>query len=155
MNQEGMLEEGLEIVRAVSDRFDGEKRNPWNEFECGSNYVRSMASYALLLAISGFEYDMTEGYVGFKPRVDARSFRSFWCLHSGWGSVSRENGQVRLTVLHGVLNLRRFHCDLPEGSGVSGVQVRGTPVPYEAKAGTVYFEPEVSLSEGDTLELML
>jgi len=59
--------EGLEIVAAIRDRYDGEKRNPWNEFECGSNYARSMANYALLLAMSGFEYNMAEGRIGFDP----------------------------------------------------------------------------------------
>ncbi len=48
MIQEGLVHEGLQIVRSVRERFDGERRNPWNEFECGSNYARAMASYALL-----------------------------------------------------------------------------------------------------------
>jgi non-lysosomal glucosylceramidase len=69
MIQEGMVEEGLEIVRVIRSRFDGEKRNPWNEFECGSNYARSMASYALLNALSGFSYDMVKGRIGFKPVI--------------------------------------------------------------------------------------
>ena len=43
-----MTEEGFRVVKAVRDRFDGEKRNLWNEFECGSNNARSMASYALI-----------------------------------------------------------------------------------------------------------
>ena len=46
--------EGVTVVKAVRDRHDGIRRNPWNEFECGSNYARSMASYALLNAFSGF-----------------------------------------------------------------------------------------------------
>lgn len=65
MIYEGLLDEGLEVVEAVRHRYDGERRNPWNEFECGSNYARSMASYALLLALSGFVCDMTEGCLGF------------------------------------------------------------------------------------------
>ena len=40
MIQEGMLAEGVELVRAVRDRYDGSRRNPWNEIECGSNYAR-------------------------------------------------------------------------------------------------------------------
>ena len=46
----GLVDEGMTCVEAIRQRYDGERRNPWNEFECGSNYARSMASYALLNA---------------------------------------------------------------------------------------------------------
>ncbi|MDH4180347.1 MAG: non-lysosomal glucosylceramidase, partial [Armatimonadota bacterium] len=65
MIQRGMLKQGMQVVAAVRERYDGERRNPWNEFECGSNYARSMASYALLNAFSGFTFDMPRGLVGF------------------------------------------------------------------------------------------
>ena len=42
----GRIEDGLKVVKAVRDKYDGRKRNPWNEIECGSNYARSMASFA-------------------------------------------------------------------------------------------------------------
>ncbi len=67
MIQEGLVAEGLEIIGIIRSRFDGEKRNPWNEFECGSNYARSMASYALLNALSGFSFDLSKGRIGFRP----------------------------------------------------------------------------------------
>ena len=54
----GEIETGLRVFRAVRDRYRGDNRNPWNEMECGSNYVRSMASYAGLLALSGFGFDL-------------------------------------------------------------------------------------------------
>ena len=44
----GYIDEGCAMVKAVRDRYDGERRNPWNEIECGSNYARSMASFALM-----------------------------------------------------------------------------------------------------------
>ncbi len=44
----GMKREGLEVAKAVRDRHDGSRRNPFNEPECGSFYARSMASWALL-----------------------------------------------------------------------------------------------------------
>jgi uncharacterized protein (DUF608 family) len=34
--QMGLVEEGLEIVRGVRSRHDGQRRNPWNEVECGT-----------------------------------------------------------------------------------------------------------------------
>ncbi len=58
MVKRGMIKEGVERITALCKRYDGTKRNPWNEFERGSNYARFMASYAVLLAYSGFENDM-------------------------------------------------------------------------------------------------
>lgn len=47
---QGMDAEALTVVRAVRDRHDGLKRNPFDEPECGHNYARSMASWNVLLA---------------------------------------------------------------------------------------------------------
>ena len=38
------------IVTDVRDRYDGRRRNPFNEVECGHHYVRSMASWGLVEA---------------------------------------------------------------------------------------------------------
>jgi len=39
---EGMVDEGLEIVRICRDRYDGVRRNPFNEYECGHWYARAL-----------------------------------------------------------------------------------------------------------------
>lgn len=43
MIQEGLIDEGMQAVSTIRGRYDGEKRNPWHEFECGTNNARSMA----------------------------------------------------------------------------------------------------------------
>ncbi len=40
------------VVGDVRDRYDGRRRNPFNEVECGHHYVRSMASWGLVEAWS-------------------------------------------------------------------------------------------------------
>ena len=47
---QGMDADAVKVVRAVRDRHDGLKRNPFSEAECGHNYARSMASWNVLLA---------------------------------------------------------------------------------------------------------
>jgi non-lysosomal glucosylceramidase len=47
---EGLDDEGLAIVRGVRERYDGNRRNPFNEIECGDHYVRAMAGWSLLSA---------------------------------------------------------------------------------------------------------
>src|SRR5205807_3167307 len=44
---EGMVSEGLAIAKAVRDRYDGQRRNPWNEVECGNHYARALSSWSL------------------------------------------------------------------------------------------------------------
>jgi uncharacterized protein (DUF608 family) len=83
---EGMVEEGLRIVKAIRDRHDGVKRNPWNEVECGHHYVRSLASWGLLPALSGFRFDMTRRRMSFSPVVSAEDFSCFFSTGTAWGS---------------------------------------------------------------------
>ena len=64
---EGLVDEGLDVVRAVRDRHDGLRRNPWNEVECGNHYARSLASWGLLLALSGADYDARAARLSFAP----------------------------------------------------------------------------------------
>src|SRR4029453_7150349 len=42
---EGLIVEGLAITKAVRDRYDGQRRNPWNEVECGNHYARALSSW--------------------------------------------------------------------------------------------------------------
>ena len=74
------------VVAGIRERYDGRMRNPWNEFECGSNYARSMASYALIPILSGFTFDMTEGRIGFAPLPGMPTpFCTFWSVGEAWG----------------------------------------------------------------------
>ena len=44
----GEREKGLEVVRDIRDRYDGRKRSPFDEAECGHHYVRAMAAWTVL-----------------------------------------------------------------------------------------------------------
>lgn len=45
-------------VADVRERYDGRRRNPFDEVECGSHYVRSMASFGLAHAWAGTVVDV-------------------------------------------------------------------------------------------------
>ena len=87
MIQEGMIKEGLALVRGVRRRYDGSRRNPWNEIECGSNYARSMAAFSLLPSFSGMKYNAAQGLLSFAPVQKKDIFRCLWSLDSGFGTV--------------------------------------------------------------------
>ena len=57
----GMVDEGLALIQAIRDRYDGERRSPFNEAECGHHYARAMASWAAVLALTGFHYHAHTG----------------------------------------------------------------------------------------------
>lgn len=113
---EGYIEEGLAIVKGVRDRHDGHRRNPWNEFECGSHYARSLASWSVLTALSGFHFDMPRRQLGFAPRIFRDSFQTFWSVDSGWGvyDQKRNHGQVEvnLSVRYGSLEIASLLLDV-------------------------------------------
>ena len=108
MIYDGFLEEGLRAIEAIRDRYDGERRNPWDEAECGHHYARAMASWGAIVALSGFQYDMIEGKMSFSPRMEEEDFKTFWSTGSAWGTLHRyeEEGRMKadLRVLHGDLD---------------------------------------------------
>ena len=103
----GMYKQGLKVVKGVRDRYDGHKRNPWNEMECGSNYARSMASFALLPIISGLKFDLPNKTIGFKP-VSKNDFCSFFCVGTAYGKVKISKNSLTVSILYGQLELSSF-----------------------------------------------
>ena len=87
---EGFVGEGLDIVRAARERHDGYARNPYNEEECGNHYARSLASWSLLIALSGFKFDMTRGQVSFAPKINQGNFKTFWSTGKAWGMYTQK-----------------------------------------------------------------
>ena len=85
MIYEGLLDEGLAIVKGITDRYDGWRRNPWNEVECGNHYARALASWSVLLALSGFEFSARERRLAFAPQIQSHDFRTFFVAGSAWG----------------------------------------------------------------------
>ena len=153
MLQEGLEKEALEVVKAVRDRYDGEKRNPWSEIECGSNYARSMASYSFLLTMSGFKYDMCRNYIGFEPMIKGNDslYRTFWSINGAWGIFEILNGTVMLQVLFGELNLNEFSCST-FGGNVNRIFNSSTgEIGFEIKENLVIFEKPILLKQKDIL----
>ena len=150
----GLVKEGMRVVKAVRDRYDGERRNPWNEFECGSNYARSMASYALLNVFSGLRFDMREGMLGFDPvRMDGGRFRCFWSVGAAWGEVRIAPKRVELRVLGGTLELRALELPFVGGKVASVKQGKRSRAFEMAGDGRIEFSSPVRIVAGKALEV--
>ena len=151
--QNGLVREGMTVVESIRDRYDGERRNPWNEIECGSHYARSMASYGLLNAFSGFEFDMTAGHIGFRPvQMPEGRFKCFWSVDSGWGDVEIHAQGASLSVLQGTLQLQSLSVPLRQGAGVS-VTLGRRRVAARREGDVIHFDRPVTISAGAVLSV--
>lgn len=101
MLYEGAYEDGMECIKAVRDRYDGAKRNPFNEQECGWHYARSMASWSAVLALSGFHYSGVDKTMSFTSTPG----RYFWSNGYAYGICEVSDKSVKLEVLKGSLSL--------------------------------------------------
>ncbi len=105
----GMVQEGIQCIENVRRRFDGARRNPWDEPECGHHYARAMSAWSGVLAVSGFSYHAQDCALVARPRIGRTDFKSFWSTPSGWGSFAYSADpaqQLTISVADGKLSLR-------------------------------------------------
>lgn len=146
---EGMVRKGLAIVKGVRDRHDGTRRNPWNEFECGNHYARSMASYALLLALSGYQYSAPAETLAFAPRVNADDFACFFTTATGWGLYRQRPGEASIEVRSGYVTLRSLATPTI-GAGATAT-LAGRKLPVTISGSEARFGDSVRVETGETL----
>lgn len=104
---EGKVKEGLDIVRTVLNRYDGIKRNPFNQYECGSWYARALASYSLIQALTGVRYDAVTKTLHIESKV-GKNFRSFLSTASGYATVGLKNGKPFIEVKNGEIEVKEI-----------------------------------------------
>ncbi|WP_084812367.1 GH116 family glycosyl-hydrolase [Flammeovirga pacifica] len=106
MLYEGMDTEGQEVIKNIRDRYDGKKRSPFDEAECGHHYARAMASWAGILAESDFQYSGVEKSIQFVGKEG----NYFWANGEAWGNciIDKEGEEyvVKLNVKYGKLNVK-------------------------------------------------
>src|SRR5882757_645794 len=123
--QHGREKDALKVVRDARNRFDGKKRNPFDEAECGHHYARALASWGVLLAFTGFGYEARTGTMSLRGQDGARWF---WSTGNAWGTSIQRGTEVQIDVLGGVLSLRAVElagvgrCELPEPARLAAGQ---------------------------------
>ncbi|HEX4758073.1 MAG TPA: GH116 family glycosyl-hydrolase [Terracidiphilus sp.] len=126
----GMVNEGLECVQNIRARYDGEKRNPWDEAECGHHYARAMSAWSAVLALSGFSYNGASASVIAAPLIAKDNFNCFWSTGTGWGTYSLRRqpaGAVfTVKVLAGTLACRS--CEIAASGTAISVEASRKPV---------------------------
>jgi non-lysosomal glucosylceramidase len=108
MLYEGQIADGLKCITNIRDRYDGRKRSPFDEAECGHHYGRAMASWSAVLALTGFHYSGVSKEIKFGDI----SGKYFWSNGYSYGTVEilKVNGErtLALNVLNGNIDVSKI-----------------------------------------------
>jgi hypothetical protein len=99
----GLVEEGLDVVRAARRRYDGYLRDPFDEYECGHWYARAMSSFALVQALTGVRYDAADKTLHVRPAVEG-DWRAPLFTARGYGTVGVRDGEPFVEVIAGAID---------------------------------------------------
>jgi hypothetical protein len=106
----GVLREGYKTDNGWGNF--GYSGNPFGDDECGQFYSRALASWSVLLAAQGFEYNGPEGSIAFNPVWEPEAHTSFFSTAKGWGTFKQTNkgGSLnnKLELAHGTLVLKEI-----------------------------------------------
>ncbi len=103
----GHVKEGLEILRASRNRYDGRIRNPFNEYECGHWYARALSSYGYLQALTGVRYDAVDKTIFIDSK--AGDFTTFIATETGFGTVTLKAGKPAVNVVYGKIDVEKIN----------------------------------------------
>jgi uncharacterized protein (DUF608 family) len=115
MLYEGDTEAGLRCIEAVRDRYDGKKRNPFNEAECGHHYARAMAAWTAVVALTGFHYSAVTGKMRFALPLRKKT-RWFFSTGYAWGTATithrdADSITVKLAIQDGHIAINSLTLD--------------------------------------------
>jgi hypothetical protein len=155
MLQYGMVNEGINMVNSIANRYDGRLRaagevhmasnstvfgcgSPFGEDECGDFYGRALSSWSVLLAMQGFIYDGPKQTIGFKPVWQPENHKSFFSASSGWGlftQTQNRNAQTsQIAVKYGSVDVKNIVLSIPADKEVIdiAVQINGKKLPVSS-----------------------
>ncbi|MDF7799618.1 GH116 family glycosyl hydrolase [Pontiellaceae bacterium B1224] len=161
MIQNGMVNEGLMVIKVIFDRYNGRLRtegvsnvrngpwgysgNPFGDDECGKFYGRSLSVWSALLALQGFIYDGPAGIIGFRPVLHPEDHASFFTVAEGYGLYSQtldaNTLKASIGLAAGQVRLTEIVLAAPEG------KVKSVEVTLGGKSG----QPPFEVMDGDVI----
>lgn len=145
----GMVNEGIEVMRSVHDRYIRAGRR-WNHVECGDHYYRAMSSWATLLALSGFKPDAPRETLTLAPQVD--SVVMPWFTPSGYGVLAVKGRRMEIEVRSGSLSFKTLRI---KASRTPQVSLGGKTLSFKTQKMDglleISFEEKVTLRGRDHL----
>jgi len=164
MLAEGLVDEGMAVVRNVYDRCAAAGML-LNHIECGEHYFRAAAAWALLPALQGLVFDASRAELAFAPQIRPEDFDTVFILPGFWGRLSQnrtgdcQRNQIRVEV--GVLSLRTLRVEVLRSQAALLCQVHAScegeqlPLAWETAGGslTIRFDVSVLLTAGQSLSV--
>ena len=158
----GMVPQGLECIENIRRRYDGERRNPWDEAECGHHYARAMAAWSAIVVLSGFRYDASRKRLAVAPVHRPSNAACFWSVAGAWG-VFRHRFQkgafeLSLAVREGTLPLQTVELARTIAPGrVTSAVLGARKLPHTLQRvedrTVLQFDPPAEVSAGENLVL--
>lgn len=99
---EDMPEQATAVLEALRARYDGTRRNPFNEIECGDHYARAMAGWSVLDAMTACHFDALTGHLHLGGRVGRHPLLA----GSAWLDVHNSDAATTLTCRGGTISIR-------------------------------------------------
>lgn len=153
----GMVEQGVECIENIRRRYDGERRNAWDEAECGHHYARAMAAWSGIVMLSGFRYYGPTRVVSVLPLYRAERLVSFFSSGAAWGQLTLTTSpRTKLTIAPRFGSLEVGAIEVRAAAGhVSTVTVNGKRIAHKIQSiddlrRVTVAEVQV-LRDGDTL----
>lgn len=103
----GYSSEATDILKTVRERYDGAKRNPFDEYECGHWYGRALSSYGLLQGYTGIRYDAVNKTL-YANKQNMKEYTSFLCTETGYGLVHVVQDNISLDVFAGDIDVENY-----------------------------------------------
>lgn len=150
--REGLATEARTVLDAVAARYDGSRRNPYNEIECGDHYARAMAGWSVLEAATGYQFDAT----AMALRLSARDVGAAlpFVTDRAWGSLRVDTHAVELQCNGGELQLARLELSDHPAERAGTAAAHGSS-PHTGAGLTVTFAERLTLTAGQSLRIAL
>ncbi|MEL9990494.1 MAG: GH116 family glycosyl-hydrolase [Thermoproteus sp.] len=150
MFYEGLLEEGLAVLKAVHERYE-RAGHYWNHVEWGAHYMRPLSAWTVVLGALGLKYDGFEKELTLRPVVEP--LRWIFAAAGSWGVLDWSGDRASLKLEGGMLEIAALR--LPKRP--TRVALNGQPVPFELieldGGYKVKLGGPVRLEPGGTLEI--
>ncbi|QTE23685.1 GH116 family glycosyl-hydrolase [Polaribacter cellanae] len=160
MIAEGLVDEGMTMIKAIHDRYQPQKRNPYNEIEYGNHYTRAMSSYGAFIAASGFTLNEPNGKIGFSPKINPEAFKSAFITGNSWGTFSQKieknSVEASLEIAYGQLKLQNISLDQLPSSKNFNVMLNGKKIKAKLKKKEnriILSFKEILLSKDDIIKI--